>query len=136
MENKLYIKNDKIIRLLPRYFKWIGLGIILLSGVFSFFSNEALHNPNETLKIIAPRLFLLGLLVIALAKDKLEDEMTLLIRLRVMASIFITTIMIVIIQPLVDFIVKDPIGDVTPIHLILRMLIAYHVLFFFVKKFR
>lgn len=86
--------------------------------------------------IFAPRFFLLGLFVIALAKDKFEDEMSLLLRLKAMAFIFIVVIVTVILQPVFNLIWKNPIMDITPVHLVLRMLIAYLIFFFFLKKFR
>ncbi len=132
MENKLYIKNHKIIRLLPNYFKWVGLVIMFLAGVLLI----AIQSPKDTLSIITPRFFLLGLLLISLAKDKTEDEMSMLLRLKAMGFIFILVIGIIIIRPVSDLIWKDTTPEPSSLHIVLRMLIAYHVVFFFLKKFR
>ncbi|HKB45448.1 MAG TPA: hypothetical protein VKC90_13705 [Chitinophagaceae bacterium] len=141
MENKFYMKNDtKTIRLLPNYFKWIGVGMMILVGLLliavKLFKIELPQNQKEILMVSTLRFFLLGLFVIALARDKIEDELTLLLRLKAMGFIFTLVIVTVIIQPIIDLIWKNPLENLTPPHLVLRMLIAYHIFFFFLKKFR
>ena len=141
MENKFYMKNDtKTIRLLPNYFKWIGFAMMVFVGLLllgiKLFKVELLQNQKEALMIFTSRFFLLGLFVIALARDKVEDELILLLRLKAMGFIFTVVIVTVIIQPIIDLMWKDSIQNMTPVYLVLRMLIAYHIFFFFLKKFR
>ena len=95
-----------------------------------------LPNQKESLELFTPRFILFGLLMIALAREKLEDELTSFVRLKAMGFTFILVIGIVIIKPIADWIWKDPLPDPTSVHFVLRMLIAYHVIFFILKKFR
>lgn len=141
MKVNVYRRNDiGIIRLLPNYFKWIGLSIIIFAGLFfliaKVFIPEFVQNHRQVFFDLAPRILLFGLLIISLARDKVEDELTLLVRLKAMGFTFILVAVIVIIEPIANLIWTGTAINMTSPHLVLRMLIAYLIIFFFLKKIR
>jgi hypothetical protein len=133
-------KDCKLIQLLPNYFRWIGLIITLLPILFLIIArslnNELFQAHKETIKIFSINVFILGLLFIVLTKDKIEDEMTMLLRLRAMAFIFIVAVIYVITQPLIDWIWNDTFSILNSRHLVVIMLISYIIYFFILKKWR
>lgn len=89
---------------------------------------------KELLKLVTVNGFILGLLFIAWAKDKVEDEMTISIRLRSMGFSFISAVVFVIINPFVEMLFKIPISNLTSQNLVINMLFVYLIMYFFQKK--
>jgi len=126
--------------LLPNYFKTIGIVIMLLAFVpivvVIVMKFEITQTQKETFKILTMDFFILGLLFVAWAKDKLEDEMTVYVRLKSMAFTFSWAVLYVIIKSLIDLIFKISIGDLSSQQLIITMLFVYLIMYFFKKKSR
>jgi hypothetical protein len=131
-------KNE--IGLLPNYFKTIGIVIMLLTFVpivvVIVMKIELAQVQKETLKILAMDFFILGLLFVALAKDKIEDEMTVYVRLKSMAFTFSWAVLYVIIKSVIDLIFKISTGDLSSQQLVITMLFVYLIMYFFKKKSR
>jgi uncharacterized membrane protein YvlD (DUF360 family) len=79
---------------------------------------------------------ILGLSFIAMSKDKVEDELTMFIRLRAMAAAFITGIVFVIVKPLVDLLFSTPSENITAPGGILTMLLFYIMTYYYQKRLR
>ena len=129
--------KKKILGLLPNYFKKIGLAIIILAflgGVILVVTIEWTKEQFEMLKLFSGNLFILGLLFLALSKDKIEDEQTLFIRLQSMAGAFVWGIIYVIINPLIDLIISQPITEMKARSLIGSMLLVYLIIYFLKKS--
>ena len=73
-------------RLLPSYFKKVGIAIIVLSVIFRF--TPTYHDLTKHFKILLEDVLILGLFFIAIAKDKEDDEMVEIIRYKAMAYAF------------------------------------------------
>jgi hypothetical protein len=129
-------KNE--IGLLPNYFKKIGIVIIILAFasmiVIKAMNIETDQARKEIFKIFAMNFVILGLLFVAWAKDKIEDEMTVYVRLKSMAFTFSWAVLYVIIKPLIDLILQGSIGDLSSQQLVMTMLSVYLVMYFFKKK--
>ncbi len=67
--------------LLPRYFKWIGLVLLLAGYAFAFSYNADPDDVNHPQGLFIQVAILTGALFIAGAKEKMEDEMIKHIRL-------------------------------------------------------
>lgn len=84
---------NKPLNLLPNYFKKIGLGFILASVVFvvspKIFGIHLTAEKKEIMKTIFWDILILGMLFIAFSKEKDEDELTMLIRMKALASAFV-----------------------------------------------
>jgi len=131
-------KNEA--KLLPNYFKAIGIVIMLLAFVpivvVIVMKIGIAQAQKETFKILTMDFFILGLLFVAWAKDKTEDEMTVYVRLKSMAFTFSWVVLYVIVKSLIDLIFKISIGDLSSQQLIITMLFVYLTMFFFKKKSR
>jgi hypothetical protein len=85
-----------------------------MRGLFSLLSGDAL---------------ILGMLFIALAKDKVEDEMVKDVRLKSMARAFVAAVGFVLLKPLLDLVFRLPVADFTGQELIGFMLLIYLMIF-------
>ena len=135
MEKK---RSKKDIALLPRYFKVIGLAVIILSivpiVVIKSLSIKMLQVQKELWVQISANTFILGLLFIAWSKDKIEDEMTFSIRLKAMAFAFICAVFSMFISPFVDLLFKSPIENETGHQVVVVMLFVYLMSYYFQKR--
>jgi hypothetical protein len=77
---------------------------------------------------------ILGMLLIAWAKDEIEDELTLLIRFRVLGSAFIWAILLVIIKPFIDELFQDAMAEMGSQQLVLSMLFYYLMVYNIQKR--
>ena len=99
---------NKPLNLLPNYFKKIGLGFILASVVFvvsvKIFGIHLTAEKKEMMKTILSDGFLLGMIMIALSKEKDEDELNMLIRMKALASAFFYTVFLKIVTDVFNLI--------------------------------
>ena len=142
MESKFYTmekrKNSSEIGLLPNIFKKVGIAVMLLAFVPAIVA-KAVNIPltaanKEVFRLLTMNAFILGLLFVAWAKDKVEDELTFAIRLKAMGWAFIWAILFVIIKPFVNMLFNDPVADMKSQELVLSMLIVYLLMYFIQKK--
>ncbi len=93
---------NKPLNLLPNYFKKIGLGFILASVVFVVSVKiSGIHltaEKKEMMKTISWDILILGMLFIAFSKEKDEDELTMLIRMKALASAFVYVVIFKIVD--------------------------------------
>ena len=134
MESK---RNKKEVVLLPKHFKKIGLGVMILAFVpavvVKSMNIEMMHSQKVLFRIFTFNAFILGLLFVAWSKDKVEDEMTVAIRLKAMAWTFGWAVLYVIVKPIVDLLFKDPIQDVTGQQVVMSMLFVYLIMYYLQK---
>lgn len=80
---------------------------------------------KELLRILSMDAMILGLALIALSKDKVEDEITLVVRRSSIAGSFAFAVAYVIIMPFIDLANNDPIAEIKGQQLVLLMLSLY-----------
>lgn len=135
MESK--IKKKKGV-LLPEYFKKIGIAVMILAFVpavvVKSMGFEMLPLQKEFFKVFTLNAFILGLLFVAMSRDKIEDEMTIYIRLKAMAFSFFWAVSFVIIRPFVDLLFKDPIEAITGQGVVMSMLLVYLMIYYVTKR--
>jgi hypothetical protein len=124
--------------LLPNYFRKAGIAVMVLAFV-PILIVRAVNFPlspasKEAFKLLSMNAFILGLLLIACARDKVEDELTIAIRHKSMIMGFIWGVLYLIIKPLIDMLVKDPITDLKGQELVLSMLLVFLLMYFVQKK--
>ena len=133
--------KQKAVVLLPRYFKKIGLVVMILAFVpavfivFKTMNFEMAESQKELLKVFTLNAFILGLFFVALSKDKVEDEMTVAIRLKAMAWTFSWAVLSVIVMPIVQLLFKDPMQNLTGQQVVMSMLFVYLIMHY-LQKFR
>lgn len=134
MESK---RNKKEAVLLPKYFKKIGLVVMILAFapavIVKSMNIEMLQSQKELFKIFTLNAFILGLLFVAWSKDKVEDEMTIAIRLKAMAWSFSWAVFYVIVMPIMDLLFKDPLQDLTGQQVVMSMLFVYLIMYYLQK---
>jgi hypothetical protein len=127
------------IRLLPVYFKKIGLVLVLLTiaipVAFKLSSAEVLLSNKDLLKIITKSLFMIGLTIIGFSKDKIEDEMTMIIRMKAIIMSFIYGLVFAIISPLLAFFTDVSTYDEAST-IFIQMLMMYLIWYSVLKYFR
>ena len=134
MQNEKFNKQPK---LLGVHFKKIGVVVMVLSMVPGLIVKTMHIVPMESQKDLLKSLsysgFLLGLLFIALSRDKVEDELTIHIRITSMQEMFIFAVIYVTIKPLIVWVLQSPFTDVTGQQLVTLMLVGY-LISFYLKK--
>jgi hypothetical protein len=128
--------NNRPLRLLPNSFKAIG-GILILLGIGAavFFKfNPSVTMPAESLKVIFMSILILGLLLIAVSRDKVEDEMSLYLRSQAMIFSFIWGVIRVVVAPFIDMLFRDPIRVPGAQEVVLSMLFVFIIFQYFLKS--
>lgn len=141
MENNLVNTKSKIKKkpavLLPNYFKKIGFIVIFLAFIPAISKKmldiEILIAQKEVLKVFTLNVLILGFFFVAWSRDKLEDEMTVALRLRSVAFAFAFAVSSVILSPVVDLLFKDPIQESTGQSVVMGMLIMYLIVYYLQK---
>ena len=142
MESKFYTKDKRKQRtevgLLPNMYKKVGIAVMLLAFVpaviIKVINLQLIPSNKEVLRLFTMNAFILGLLFIAWAKDRVEDELTVQIRLKAMSWAFLWAVLFVVIKPIVDMLFRDPIADQKSQELVLSMLLVYLLMYYFQKK--
>ena len=81
----------------------VGIAIVLLSIGTMFVRAFAMEGDTEWLKLLLQKTLLIGLLVMSLSKDKIEDEMTISLRAQSYAIAFVVGVLYALIMPYVEF---------------------------------
>jgi hypothetical protein len=127
MQKSNYINSP--LRLAPVYFKKIGLALIVLTVLFSLFFKQMhwLITPTkkEILKYIIKDFFLIGLGCIAFSRDKIEDELTMAIRMKSMVAAFTMILTCIILWPFLNLLFNDPMKDIQANQMAFQMLFFY-----------
>jgi len=137
MENGNYTKGPVQ---LPGYFKMIGIAVMILAFVvaisFKTMNVAVGIEQKELLRELTMNAFILGLLFLASSRDKVEDELTLLIRLKSMSWTFVWAVFYVIVSPIIDLIFHDAIDPLSGQRVVGSMLCVYLIMFNWQKKTR
>jgi hypothetical protein len=141
MESKLYMREKQKKNktgLLPNYFKKVGIAVLALAFIpaitIKAIDINLTEAQKELLRLMSINVFILGLLFVAWAKDKIEDEMTIALRLKSMGFAFIWAILFVVLKPLTDALFKNPLGKESAQGLVISMLFFYLMVYYFQKK--
>jgi len=131
------------IQLLPNYFKWIGLVLFFAGGIPNFFEGymngyndygtnqiEHTHSFSDQMLLIAAIVSLIGMIVYALAKEKIEDEYINILRWESTTTAFFISFVIVLIN-IAIYGTKDLIDAQFIMEL---QLLLYLIIFFFKKR--
>ena len=129
-------KIQQDLPLLPRTFKKVAFGILFLTVSLIVLSKlDLLTFEKEIVKAITKTGLLISLLLFVLTRNKIEDELTLRIRLKAFTSAFIYGVLIVIIKPFINFLFGDSfLSDIDVYELLLSMFFFYFFTIFLMKK--
>ena len=146
MESKLHgtqkRKKENMINLFPNYFKKIGIAMMLLglilAGIISQLDISFVKIVSkDVLKVVTVDFFLMGILFFAWAKDEIEDEMTMTMRLKAIEWTFMYAVIYVIIAPILDkLLATDTIENINSKSLVVMMLTVYLIQYYIQKRAR
>ena len=129
------IKHRKGRYFLPNYFKKIALGLLLLSVLILLLPLfETLSAHKDITRIIAKDGVLIAFLLFAFSDDKIEDELTIQIRLVSFAAAFAGGTVFIIIRPLLDLLLGDSISQIGSGEVLLNMFALYFIVYFVAKR--
>lgn len=94
---------------LPNLYKRIGWGIVILSAIL-LISKKVFLSDLSIASQIAKNLALLGLLIVIISKEKIEDELIGMIRGKAFSFAFIAGVVYTLVMPLTDYLVDIAIG--------------------------
>ncbi len=129
-------KKQVNLKLLPNYFKKISIGLLAFT-ILTLILNKSsiLGFDRELIKEIVKVGLLASLSMLALTKDKVEDELTIKIRMNSYAVSFLMGVTFLIIQPFTNLLFDNSFSsDMSAFQLILTMLFFYFIMFFSYKK--
>jgi hypothetical protein len=123
--------------LLPLYFKKIGLLVMILAFIPAIIVKsvnvELVQTQKEIFRVLTLNAFILGLLFVAWSRDKVEDEMTVSIRLKAMSWTFSWAVLYFIITPFIALLFKDLIVRLTGQLVVMSMLFVYLTIYYLQK---
>ena len=89
-------------QLLPNFYKKIGVGL-LIASLLAMIVLWLIPGESEMAGFVLEKSFLVGLLLVSISKDKVEDEMTLKLRAQSYSFAFVAGIVYTIVQPLINY---------------------------------
>ncbi|MBO3116014.1 hypothetical protein J4050_04605 [Winogradskyella sp. DF17] len=121
----------------------IGVGIVILSIVMMFIRAFAMDSETEWLKNILQKTLLVGMLLMSLSKDKLEDEMTVSLRAQSYAIAFVVGVIYALVMPYVEYGVSNVVHsggevykDLGDFQVLLFMLMIQLMFYHVLKRYR
>jgi len=88
---------------LPHYFYTIGMLIAGMAIVMMFVRAFALEGDQEVLKEVFKKVLLIGMLLMSVARDKVEDEMVVKLRMQSYTYAFVAGVIYALVMPFVEF---------------------------------
>ena len=126
---------------LPHRFFSIGIAIVLVSIVMMLVRAFAIDGDTQWLKQLLQKTLLIGMLVMSLSKDKIEDEMTISLRAQSYAVAFVVGVLYALVMPYVEFGVSNVVHsggeafkDLGDFQVLLFMLMIQLMFYHFLKR--
>ena len=88
---------------LPYAFKTVGLVLIFCSISLMFYRAFVMDGDTEWFRLILRKSLLIGMLVISISRDKIEDEMTIALRAQSYAIAFVIGVVYALVMPYVEY---------------------------------
>jgi hypothetical protein len=125
---------------LPNYWKKIGWGLLLISLVL-ILSTKFLDGNFDLLKSILKKAMLIGLLIVTISREKIEDEFIENLRSKSFTLAFILGVIYVLAQPLINYIAfllfkpgKAIFEDLGDFQILWFLLVVYLTAFWSLKR--
>ncbi|MEO2071389.1 MAG: hypothetical protein ABGW99_08640 [Zunongwangia sp.] len=125
------------LKLLPHKFKIVGYVLLAISLVLFIISSiDLIAVENEIIKNGFFDLVLIAFLVLALSKEKVEDERSMKLRLLAFAATFLYGVIFALISPLGSILFNGSFEiDLQANQLLFTMFLWYFGVFYFMKRF-
>jgi len=96
---------------LPQYFYKVGIALGVITIIMMFVRAFAMEGDTEWLKHLLQKTFLIAMLLMSIARDKEEDELTVKLRMQSYAWAFITGVVYALVMPYVEFGVSNVVNN-------------------------
>ena len=106
------LKKLQNLKLLPYRVKGIATTMVFLT-IVALIAGKFLFGDYHTVRLLIKNLLLVSLLLISIASDKVEDELTLVLRLQSYAVAFIAGVIYALVQPFANLLVEFVISTET-----------------------
>lgn len=106
------MKKLQNLKLLPNRVKGIGIIMVVISFI-ALIAGMFLFADYHTLRLLIKNLLLISLLLVSISRDKVEDELTLVLRLQSYGFAFITGVVYAMVQPFANLLVESIISTET-----------------------
>ncbi len=134
------LRNKRLAGILPNYYRKAGWLVVLitiaLTIVLKYSPSMMVMEKKDLVSTFLLNGIILGLLLIALARDKEESETTLLFKLKALNFTFVGAVLYVLVRPLTDLALSVQSEQMSAQGLVLSMLFAYLFMYFFQKRAR
>ena len=135
---------NKIINFrLPHKFMAIGIAIVVVSIITMFVRAFLMEGDSEWLKLLCQKALLIGMLIMSVSKDKVEDEMTTTLRSQSYAIAFVIGVVYALVMPYVEFGVSNVVNsggealkDLGDFQVLLFMLMIQLLFYHNLKRYR
>ncbi|MCA0131950.1 hypothetical protein [Winogradskyella alexanderae] len=128
---------------LPNQFMIIGVMVVAISIITMMLRAFALEGDTQWLKLLLQKTLLVGLLLMSLSKDKIEDEMTIGLRSQSYAIAFIIGVIYALVMPYVEYGVSNVVHsggesykDLGDFQVLLFMLMIQLLFYHTLKRYR
>lgn len=88
---------------LPHAFMRIGILVCVVAIAAMFYRAFAMDGDTQWLKLLLQKTLLVGMLIMSLSKDKIEDEMTISLRAQSYAIAFVVGVIYALVMPYVEY---------------------------------
>jgi hypothetical protein len=96
---------------LPHKFFLVGIVLSGLSIIMMFFRGTVIEGDSEWLKLLLEKTLLIGLLIMSISKDKMEDEMLLQLRAQSYTIAFVVGVFYALIMPYIEYGVSNVVNN-------------------------
>lgn len=128
---------------LPHQYMTIGLAVVLLTILIMFIRASAIEGDTAWLKLLLQKTLLIGMLIMSLSKDNIEDEMTMSLRAQSYAIAFVVGVLYALVMPYVEFGVSNVVHsggevykDLGDFQVLLFMLMIQLMFYHTLKRYR
>ena len=107
-----YMKKLRNLKLLPNRVKGVAVIMVIIT-FFALIAGKFLFADYHTVRLLITNLLLVSLLLVSISRDKIEDELTLVLRLQSYAFAFIAGVVYTMVQPFANLLVESIISTET-----------------------
>ncbi len=125
---------------LPNSYKKVGWGLLIISFAFLIVT-KFLDGDYLLINSIVKKIVLVALLIVAISKDEIEDELVESLRAKAFSFSFIFGVLFVLVQPFINYVAllvlkpeKAQFKDLGDFQILWFLLIVYLTAFWFLKR--
>lgn len=96
---------------LAHKFMAVGIAVVALSIITMFVRSFLMEGDTEWLKLLAQQGLLVGMLLMSVSRDKIEDEMTMTLRAQSYAIAFVIGVVYALVMPYVEYGVSNVVNS-------------------------